>query len=116
MTVHCFASIVEQAWRTTYPKRQNLSICQTDSYSSEFLVNLWKNITSQGNIYSMSKIKRGGYIFVSWIGDHPPPHVHVYRNGRLVVKWNFENGVAMKGSPTAKILSIIDELLAEGKL
>ena len=30
-------------------------------------------------------------------GDHPPRHVHVYRDGKLVVKWDLDNRNAMKG-------------------
>lgn len=36
----------------------------------------------------MGKIRRGGYVFVTWKGDHAPRHVHVYRDGKLVVKWD----------------------------
>ena len=39
----------------------------------------------------MSKITRGNYIFLTWIGDHSPPHVHVYAKGKLIVKWDLEN-------------------------
>ena len=45
----------------------------------------------------MSKIRRGGYIFLTWKGDHPPRHVHVYRDGKLVVKWDLDNKTPMKG-------------------
>jgi hypothetical protein len=34
----------------------------------------------------MGKIRQGGYVFVTWIGDHSPYHVHVYRDRRLVLK------------------------------
>jgi hypothetical protein len=27
----------------------------------------------------MGKYRRGGYVFITWKGDHPPRHVHVYR-------------------------------------
>jgi len=64
----------------------------------------------------MGKIRRGGFIFITWIGDHSPYHVHVYEDGRLVVKWDLENDVAMKGEATRKILKLIDELRDEGKL
>jgi hypothetical protein len=64
----------------------------------------------------MSKIRRGNYIFVTWIGDHPPRHVHVYKDGKLVVKWDLENGVAMRGQANSRILKLIAELDAEGLL
>jgi len=35
----------------------------------------------------MTKTRRGGFVFLTWSGDHPPRHVHVLHDGRLVVKW-----------------------------
>jgi len=64
----------------------------------------------------MGKLRRGGFIFVTWKGDHPPRHVHIYRDGRLVVKWNLDNQVAMKGKVTDRILRLIAELQEEGAL
>ncbi len=64
----------------------------------------------------MGKIRRGNYIFVTWIGDHAPRHVHVYRDGKLVVKWDLENHVAMKGQANSRILRLIAELEQEGLL
>lgn len=55
-------------------------------------------------------------MFLTWIGDHSPRHVHVYRDGKLVLKWNLDDQVPMSGRPTAKILGLIDELLNEGLL
>ena len=64
----------------------------------------------------MGKIRRGNHLFVTYKGDHAPRHVHVYRRGKLIVKWDLENGKAMKGKATRKILSLIGELEAEGLL
>lgn len=64
----------------------------------------------------MSKRRRGGYVFITWKGDHSPRHVHVYRGGRLVVKWDLERGRAMRGAASARVLQLIDELLREGQL
>lgn len=64
----------------------------------------------------MGKVKRGGYVFLSWIGDHTPEHVHVYKNGKLIVKWDIENNIAMKGSASRVILKYIEELIQEGKI
>ena len=36
-------------------------------------------------------------MFITWKGDHSPRHVHVYRDGKLVVKWDLDNKVPMKG-------------------
>ena len=64
----------------------------------------------------MGKIRRGNFVFVTWKGDHSPRHVHVYRDGKLVVKWDLENGVAMKGKATRRVRELIEELEAEGEL
>lgn len=64
----------------------------------------------------MSRVRRGGYLFISWIGDHSPRHVHVYRDGKLVVKWDLENARSIRGRATAKILALIAELVSEGLL
>ena len=64
----------------------------------------------------MVKIRRGNYIFLTWIGDHSPRHVHVYRKSRLVVKWDLENRQAMEGKASRWLLQIIEELESEGVL
>jgi len=64
----------------------------------------------------MGKIRRGNYIFVTWIGDHAPRHVHVYRKERLVVKWDLDNWVAMEGSASAKVRKLLQDLVDEGEI
>ncbi len=64
----------------------------------------------------MGKIRRGGYIFITWIGDHSPYHVHVYRDGTLVVKWDLENDTPMQGAASKRILRLLQELRDEGQL
>lgn len=64
----------------------------------------------------MTRIRRGGYIFLTWIGDHAPRHVHVYRDGNLIVKWDLENRKPMAGRETQRILRLIEELEAEDLL
>ncbi len=62
----------------------------------------------------MPKIRRGGYIFIARRSDHPPRHVHVYRNAKLIVKWDLENRKPMKGKASVKVLELIEQLEAEG--
>jgi hypothetical protein len=64
----------------------------------------------------MPKIRRGGYIFIAWRRDHPPRHVHVYRKGRLIVKWDLDNKKPMRGKAARKILRLIEQLEDEGRL
>jgi hypothetical protein len=61
----------------------------------------------------MVKIRRGNYVFLAWAGDHSPRHVHVYRDGKLVVKWDLENGLPMKGKANRRILKLIKALEEE---
>jgi len=64
----------------------------------------------------VSRIRRGGFILVTFVGDHTPRHVHVYRDNRLVVKWDLDNGQPMEGRITRAVLKVIDALRKEGKL
>ena len=64
----------------------------------------------------MGKIRRGGYIFVTWKGDRSPRHVHVYRDGKLVLKWDLDNRELMKGKLVRKALDFIEGLASEGLL
>lgn len=63
----------------------------------------------------MGKTRRGNYIFVNWIGDHGH-HVHVYRDGKQVLKWDLNEQKAMKGKATKKLIKIIKGLRKEGLL
>ena len=63
----------------------------------------------------MGKIRRGNFIFVNWIGDHGH-HVHVYRDRRLVVKWDLDLEIAIEGRITRKILKYLRKLKKEGEL
>jgi hypothetical protein len=64
----------------------------------------------------MTRIWRDGLAYVNWVGDHPPRHVHVYQDGRLILKWNLDEGYAIQGEPTRRIVKTIRELRLEGKL
>ena len=64
----------------------------------------------------MAKLRRGGFVFLTWKGDHSPRHVHVYKDSRLLVKWNLDDWVPMKGRATARILALIRQLEREGRL
>ena len=64
----------------------------------------------------MGKIRRGGYVFISWKGEHSPRHVHVYRDDRLVVKWNLEKQLAIEGEASGRLRRLITQLEQEGRL
>ena len=64
----------------------------------------------------MGRIRRGGYIFVWWLADHAPRHVHVFKDGRLVCKFDLENWKVMKGEAGRRLVTIIRDLEKEGSL
>ena len=64
----------------------------------------------------MGKVRRGGYVFVTWKGDHSPGHVHVYRDGVLIVKWDLDHGQPMIGKATRRVRLLLEELEREGAL
>jgi len=53
---------------------------------------------------------------VTWKGDHSPRHVHVYKDAKLVVKFDLENQQVMRGKVTKRLMRIIWELQKEGLL
>lgn len=53
---------------------------------------------------------------MAWIGDHSPRHVHVYRNGKLVVKWNLDAWMPMRGKAPRRLVQLLRELVREGRL
>ncbi len=64
----------------------------------------------------MPKIRRGNYVFVAWVSDHPPRHVHVFLGRRLVMKWDLENWRPIKGPGSTRIAALIRALVNEGRL
>ena len=64
----------------------------------------------------MGKIRWGGYIFVTWKGDHSPRHVHVYRDGVLIVKWDLDNRKSMVGKAARRVRLLLEQLESEGAL
>lgn len=64
----------------------------------------------------MAKIRRGNYVFLTWVGDHDPRHVHVYKDGELVVKWDLINWRALKGSAPNRVVGYLLDLVERGLL
>jgi hypothetical protein len=66
--------------------------------------------------HQLSKIRRGGYVFISWIGDHDPRHVHIYKDGKLLAKWDLDGWRVMQGRVTTRLIRLLEELREEGRL
>ena len=74
------------------------------------------SVTIDGNVMRCRRSAAAGTSLLAWIGDHSPRHVHVYREGKLVVKWDLDNWQAMKGTAGARVERLLRELVKEGKL
>ncbi len=77
---------------------------------------LTRLMTNRINNDTMGKIRRGNYIFVTWIGDHAPRHVHVFRQRRLIVKFDLERKKVIEGRMSRRLLSLTQTLIDEGLL
>ena len=66
----------------------------------------------------MGKVRRGGFMFMWWMGDHKPRHVHVFdKNSKLITRVDLETMQAMDiPKIERKVLELIRELQREGRL
>jgi hypothetical protein len=66
----------------------------------------------------MGKVRRGGYVFLWWVGDHSPRHIHVLgKNGRLITRVDLDTMQPMDiPKIERKILELIRELQRERRL
>lgn len=65
----------------------------------------------------MGRIRRGGYIFEFWVGDHPPRHVHVFKDRRLIAKVELDERLTlMEGKVSRRLRMILKSLIKEGAL
>lgn len=66
---------------------------------------------------SVGRVRRGGYIFEFWVGDHPPRHVHVLKDRKLIAKVELDEKLTlMEGKLSRKIRKILRILIREGIL
>jgi len=65
---------------------------------------------------SMTKTRRGNYVFLTWKADHGPRHVHVHKDDKLVVKWDLIKQRPMKGAASRTVTVLLRELQEEGLL
>ena len=66
----------------------------------------------------MGRVRRGGFVFEWWVGDHAPRHVHVSDSqGDLLGRVALETGEPLDAwTPSKKVLSLIKELQNENRL
>ncbi len=61
----------------------------------------------------MGRIKRGGYLFEWWMGDHYPKHIHIYKNRKEIAKLRIPEMIILKGKLNKKLRKIIEKLINE---
>jgi hypothetical protein len=66
----------------------------------------------------MGRVRRSGYIFEWWIGDHPPRHIHISdSNGKLLGRVALDNLQPLDDwHPPKIVLEVIRQLQKEGHL
>jgi hypothetical protein len=63
----------------------------------------------------VGRIRRGGYIFEFWVGDHPPRHV--LRDRKLIAKVELDEQLTvMEGKIDRRIREILQELRKKGRI
>jgi hypothetical protein len=58
--------------------------------------------------------KAGGYEIRLYQKDHPPLHVHVFKDGREVARYDLEHGLLMEGSDSRHLGRIVRALRRAG--
>ncbi len=53
----------------------------------------------------MGRKKAGGFVFVTYKGDHPPIHVHIEKDGEEIGRWDIENQRTMENFKIDKSLN-----------
>ena len=65
----------------------------------------------------MGRIKRGGYVFEFWVGDHPTRHVHVLKDRKLIARVELDEKLTlMQGKINRRVREILKSLIKEGVL
>jgi hypothetical protein len=66
----------------------------------------------------MGRVRRGGYIFEWFIGDHGPRHVHVYdANGKKLGRLALDSMRGLENwQPSRKLIAVVHELQKENRL
>ncbi len=65
----------------------------------------------------MGRIRRGGYIFEFWVGDHPPRHVHVLKDRKLIARVELDSKLTlMEGKINQRVRKILREFVKKGVL
>ena len=62
----------------------------------------------------MGRWRRGGVIVVMYSTDHDPWHVHVFEDGKRLLKFSVESWTVMDGELTPRARKALEALREEG--
>lgn len=63
----------------------------------------------------MGRVRRGGYIFEFWVGDHPPRHVHILKDRKLIARVELDEQLTvMEGRIDRRIREMLKRPVKEG--
>ncbi|MBZ5497649.1 MAG: DUF4160 domain-containing protein [Acidobacteriia bacterium] len=64
----------------------------------------------------MGRWKRFGVVVVRYLTDHDPPHVHVFQDGKRILKFDIESWLVMEGKMTSNARKALEALRRDGEL
>ena len=64
----------------------------------------------------MPKWKLYGVIVVLYQTDHPPRHVHVFEDGKRLLKFNIDDWEVLEGQLTPKAKRALESLRKQGEI
>lgn len=64
----------------------------------------------------MSRWKINGILIIKHQFDHKPEHVHVYEDGKRVLRFDTDNWKILSGELTPKVAQALEKLKQEGKI
>lgn len=62
----------------------------------------------------MGRWKRFGVIVVQYSTDHDPRHVHIFQDGKRILKFNIETWTVMEGKMTPTARKTLESLRRKG--
>ena len=65
-------------------------------------------------VSNVGKVRRNGYIFFWFVGDHAPIHIHIAKDGREICKWALFEQREISGKANKKLRDTIEKLRLEG--
>ncbi|MGZ3689004.1 MAG: DUF4160 domain-containing protein [Bdellovibrionota bacterium] len=63
----------------------------------------------------MGRWKRFGVVVIQYLYDHDPRHVHVFEDGKRLLKFNIDDWEVMEGKLSVNSRKALEALRREGK-